>query len=595
MEIIKSVQIRKFRSIKSVTKGVDLTDMNIFVGQNDQGKSNFLRSLNLFFNNETDRKQSFRFIDDYCYHSNTGKGTRHEIRIDLVIHPPKKRFKHAKPLRWMKQWRQDGSISEERKYLESGEELSPRDNVSKWLDKIRYRYVPAIKGQTYFTSLMGELHDVLNEAHSDILNAQGEEFISGIQEVTDTITKELTDQIQISNTIQVPSDFKQLFSNLDFGVKVGVNTYHLKQRGDGIKIRHIPVILKYMSEQERNISRAGYVKPDTIWGFEEPENNLELRYAYELAEKFKEYSKDIQIFVTTHSPAFYSLDTKDGDGVNTFYVSQSEDSCTKFSRIAHDQTDELHETMGLLPIITPYLTKIIEHQKEISKLEESLNHLQIDTKCVVLTEDEIHGHVIEYFRINGFNNDETEYFAYNGSGNIKGAIVLARYLKTKDKDISVIIHRDRDYLSDKQVSDLYKSVEKHGFHLFVTNGVDIESLYINTEHILKLHPKLSKGYIDEVIEKATNECRTLSVDRLIDHVMSSEPPPEQGAYSKRIKQLNDEYDENKIRYRYGKKVLGKVSSTIQRKLKENPAIVRGSDHICSERLIDIANSLWGNQ
>lgn len=593
MEIIKSVQIRKFRSIKSATKGLELTDLNIFVGQNDQGKSNFLRALNLFFNNETDRDQTFRFIDDYCYHSNTGKGTRHEIRIDLVIHPPIHRFKHAKPLRWTKQWKQDGSISEERKYLESGEVLSPRDNVSKWLDKIRYRYVPAIKGQTYFSSLMGELHDVLNEAHSGILNAQGEEFISGIQEVTDTITQDLTEQIQISNTIQVPSDFRNLFSNLDFGVKVGLNTYHLKQRGDGIKIRHIPVILKYMSEQERNIVRAGYVKPDTIWGFEEPENNLELRYAYELAEKFKEYSRDIQIFVTTHSPAFYALDSKDGDGVNTFYVLQGEDSCTKLEKVSHDQKDGLHETMGLLPLITPYLTKIIEHQKEIFKLEEELSNLKIDTRCVVLTEDENHDHVIEYFRINGFNNDETEYFSYNGSGNITGAIVLARYLKSKNDDITVVIHRDRDYLSETQVNSLAKRIEKHGFHFFVTDGVDVESLYINCDHILALHPELTRAYIEEVIEKSTDECQELSVDRLIDHVMSNEPPPEKGAYSKRIRELHQQYINDKERFRYGKRVLGKVSSKIQRKLKKNPAIISESDHVYSELLREISDELWG--
>ncbi|MBE4044311.1 ATP-binding protein, partial [Vibrio parahaemolyticus] len=41
---------------------------------------------------------------------------------------------------------------------------------------------------------------------------------------------------------------------------------------------------------------------------EEPENNLELKYAFELAEVFRGYSKDIQIFITTHSPAFYALD-----------------------------------------------------------------------------------------------------------------------------------------------------------------------------------------------------------------------------------------------------------------------------------------------
>ncbi|ELJ8538713.1 AAA family ATPase [Vibrio cholerae] len=48
MEIIKSIQVRKFRSLKSVTKKLDLTELNIFVGKNDQGKSNLLRALNLF-------------------------------------------------------------------------------------------------------------------------------------------------------------------------------------------------------------------------------------------------------------------------------------------------------------------------------------------------------------------------------------------------------------------------------------------------------------------------------------------------------------------------------------------------------------------
>ena len=251
MEIIKSVQIRKFRSLKSITKGLDLSHLNIFVGQNDQGKSNVLRALNLFFNSETDMGARFRFAEDYCYHSSTGKGARHEIRIDLYISPPEHRFKNAELVHWTKKWKKDGSVVEERKFYQSGKVLNPSENIYKWLDKIRYRYIPAIKGQNYFSSLMGELHDVLNEAHEAVLSSQGEDFISGIREVTESITKELDEQIGISNTIQVPSDFKQLFSNLDFGVRLDGNTYHLKQRGDGIKIRHIPVILKYMSQQEK--------------------------------------------------------------------------------------------------------------------------------------------------------------------------------------------------------------------------------------------------------------------------------------------------------------------------------------------------------
>lgn len=47
MQFIKQIDIRKFRSINGLTK-IKTTDLNIFVGQNDQGKSNVLRALNLF-------------------------------------------------------------------------------------------------------------------------------------------------------------------------------------------------------------------------------------------------------------------------------------------------------------------------------------------------------------------------------------------------------------------------------------------------------------------------------------------------------------------------------------------------------------------
>nr|WP_320126940.1 AAA family ATPase [uncultured Shewanella sp.] len=586
MEIIKSVQIRKFRSLKSVTKKLEFSDLNIFVGQNDQGKSNLLRALNLFFNNETDLDTRFRFSEDYCYHSNTGKGTRHEIRIDLVIEPPQRRFKHAKPLRWTKRWRQDGSIIEERKYIESGNEVPPRDGVSQWLDKIRYRYIPAIKGQNYFSALMGELYDVLNEAHADTLTTQGEEFINGIQKITEGITKDLSEQIGISNTIQVPSDFKQLFSNLDFGVRINDNTYHLKQRGDGIKIRHIPVILKYMSEQERSISRAGYVKPDTIWGFEEPENNLELRYAFELAKTFKQYSKDIQIFITTHSPAFYALDQTDGDNVNTFYISQDDDNCTQVDIVSHEKTDDLHENMGLLPIITPYLTKIYEHQSEIENLKAKLVKLEDSIRFVVLTEDENHDHVTCYFKAQGCNLEVTEFYSYLGANQISAALILGKYLKSKRPDIQVIIHRDRDYHDDEVIDSIRGRVEKSGFVFFVTKGVDLESEYICPKHINALYQEISIEMAEGLIRSATDKAKDASIDRLIDQDLKTNKP-EQSAYAKQIRLLNRKYDSNVERYRYGKKVIGELKSEIQRILRTNPDIFRETIYIKNEALVKI--------
>ncbi|ELB2253940.1 AAA family ATPase [Vibrio parahaemolyticus] len=587
MEIIQSIQIRKFRSLKSMTnKELLVTHLNIFVGQNDQGKSNILRALNLFFNNETDMGSRFRFNEDYCFHANKGKGTRVEIRIDLVINPPKHRFKNAKPLTWTKKWKQDGSIVETRKYNETGEELSQKDNVYKWLDKIRYRYVPAVKGQDYFANLMGELHDVLNEAHEDILNSQGEDFISGIREITEDITNDLNSQIGIKNTIQVPSDFRQLFSNLDFGVKLDGNTYHLKQRGDGIKIRHIPIILKYMSEQEKNISRAGYVKPDTIWGFEEPENNLELKYAFDLAEVFREYSQDIQIFITTHSPAFYALDKNDTDGVSTFYISQGDDDCTSIKKITHKDTDDLHSHMGLLPLITPYLTEIYEKQKEIADLKDKISVFNLDLDTIVLSEDSNMDNLKILMEANGCNLEKSEFITFQGAGNITSAITLGKYIREQRPDTRIIIHRDRDYLNETDVSQLNAKVSKHGMHLYVTSGVDIESSYVCPYHINQIYPELQIEKIEALIEEATRESEEDSIGRLVEHSFKTEAYSKDGNW-KRFKALEAKYHENPSRYRYGKKVAGLLRALLQKELRKNPNIYQISEFIITEELSEI--------
>jgi AAA15 family ATPase/GTPase len=48
MIIINSVEINNFRSIVKLDKGLSPDQLNIIVGQNDIGKSNFLKALNLF-------------------------------------------------------------------------------------------------------------------------------------------------------------------------------------------------------------------------------------------------------------------------------------------------------------------------------------------------------------------------------------------------------------------------------------------------------------------------------------------------------------------------------------------------------------------
>jgi predicted ATPase len=591
MKIITKIEIRKFRSIKSLVTNFSPSDLNIFVGQNDQGKSNILRALNLFFNNETDVGQKFRFADDYCYHANKGKGTVEEVRVDLFIQPPKNRFKNPVIVKWSKQWKKDGSIVELMLNSETNKELPFKNNIRKWLEKLRYRYVPAIKGSEYFTSLMGELHDVLNSAHELTLKQQGQGFIKGIQKITQDITDELNQQIGIPNTIQVPSDFRLLFSNLDFGSTRAGNTYHLKQRGDGVKVRHIPVILKYMSEQERNISVPGFVKPDTIWGFEEPENNLELKYAFELAESFKAYSKDIQIFLTTHSPAFYALDKTDTNKVKTFFVDQDSSKCTNLKTVSTSDTDDIHEQMGLLPLITPHLKKVVEQQAEIDTQKRVIDSLQDKVKCLILSEDNDTNVLSRVLEASGFNMGETELSSYHGAGNLNAIKVIAKHYLLKKPTLKIIIHRDRDYLTDEKVDEIKKELEAIKCNCYIPNGVDVENEFLNPQHINKLYPSFSVDEISNIIFECTAAAEKDSKDKLINKTFTDKKP-EKNAYAQAIDQINKDYDSNTQRYRYGKKVLGLVTAKMQHKAKINIDLLRPTEFLRDLVLYQLASHLW---
>ena len=57
---IERITIKKFRSIVDST--FYASNITVFVGENDVGKSNILKALNLFFNNQTDVDQVLIFL-----------------------------------------------------------------------------------------------------------------------------------------------------------------------------------------------------------------------------------------------------------------------------------------------------------------------------------------------------------------------------------------------------------------------------------------------------------------------------------------------------------------------------------------------------
>lgn len=247
MWVVRKVRIKNFRSI--VYGELDCKPINIIVGENDVGKSNYLRALNLFFNNETDVGRQFSFSSDYSLGAATGIGKARQIEITLYIQPPET-FSDKSEIVWRRYWREEAPsfISESFHRIPGRKDIPLKSKSIQWLRRIRFRYVPAIKGSDYFTSLLRDLHDTLAETVDKELRTAASDFIAVVQAHTLGISTHLQESISVGSRLELPDNLRALFEVLDFSTEKDSSLISLQYRGDGIKVRHIPAILKFLAD-----------------------------------------------------------------------------------------------------------------------------------------------------------------------------------------------------------------------------------------------------------------------------------------------------------------------------------------------------------
>ena len=147
---IKQIQIKNFRSI--IKTILDLQNINVFVGLNDVGKSNVLKALNLFFNDETEPGVNFNFETDYSKNAPIIAKKAQEIEIKITFSIPSTYQDNADVI-WTKTWRRDGL-----KTNKKDRDFSAYSKVPTLLDRIKYKYVPAVKSNDYFKFLLADLY-----------------------------------------------------------------------------------------------------------------------------------------------------------------------------------------------------------------------------------------------------------------------------------------------------------------------------------------------------------------------------------------------------------------------------------------------------
>lgn len=383
---IKEIYIRNFRSIVGQT--IQIANLNMFVGLNDAGKSNLIKALNLFFNNETDVNQAFDFEIDYSKLAPNRAKKAKEIIIQIKVQVPE-HYKDGGEITWKKIWRKEGL------HYDSLEDMK-FTNYSKTpalLKRISFIYVPAVKSDNYFKTLLGNLYSCITSDINSELFEKTRSYSEAIQTYTQRIESLISQNLHINSHLTMPENQIEIFKLLLFStVDDNGNAILLNQRGDGVKARHIPAILKFISEHQNEVLNRGAIPVTFIWGYEEPETGVELSKCFDFAKEFSQYAESVQILMTTHSPAFYQHGIEDGENAKTFFVAKELETN---HTVVEEKCDEMyiHERIGIIPLIAPF---IAQKEKELKNIKEEVDKIisrnfwqDINTICVEGKTDKI--------------------------------------------------------------------------------------------------------------------------------------------------------------------------------------------------------------
>ena len=373
---ITKIEIHNFRSARNLV--ISPQRLAVLVGRNDSGKSNVLRALNLFFNNQTGSGDNLRFdVDHNIFNQPNRRAKEISVKLDIEL-PPTYHATNGDFVVWEKRWRASGPVgpvqgeyrgqrrvkSARGKSLIEEVEIPKKSNVHTLLRNIHFIYVPAIKDPEYFSKLRASIYDVIAEVADQTFRESSRDFEQSISDQLYDLTTEITTSLGLQSRLALPRDMSHIFESLDF-LSEGQNI-SLDVRGDGIKARHIPLILKFMADKRRSLQGKGAPPHLFIWGYEEPENNLELASCMELADQFWDFVNDgiSQVFLTTHSPVFYNLrdkEEKTTDSISCHHIFRdTEEEGTKKTR----KPSDLDERMGTMTMFAPMVKELTDRIRQ---------------------------------------------------------------------------------------------------------------------------------------------------------------------------------------------------------------------------------------
>lgn len=315
MKLISQVRIEGFRSLREVTLE-GLGDFSVLAGLNNSGKSNVLRALNAFFNDEVEPGIPLRVSEDY-YRPDRQKKKKKRISVAVKFELPTEfRFRTGleqaeqllgRRFELRKEWTWDEILPS---FSVNGTEVAPanRERILQFLQLISFRYIPnRVLPIAIIEKEHRALRDVLIKRLGKKLK-ETEKIFDSISEVGQSLITLLSKRIEAASPgvgqVQLATPRSWADIAFAFGYRLGGVDCQVEDAAQGSGVQSLLMLETLYLVDQDYFQKFGW-KQAAIWAVEEPESslhaNLEAHVAAYLADVSGRSGSRLQVMATTHS------------------------------------------------------------------------------------------------------------------------------------------------------------------------------------------------------------------------------------------------------------------------------------------------------
>lgn len=398
---ISKVTINNFRSIEYAV--FDFNDFNVFVGQNNAGKTNLFEAIEWFFNGLTKGKS----LKDLHPNRDTSKEISVEIEFEGAQHGADNMRNEANKTKMLNVLDGNDTLLVKRTSSEPNKRMLTIGGVdlvknpagfdkafNDFLPKFEYihtkQYFDEVAKYSSKTPVGIMLSSVLEEILQD--DPQYRAFRSKFDELFDDeesavkvefdklgnsvkthLEKQFAECTKVSFEVSSP-EFDDLLKNFQTRVDDGVETY-ASEKGDGMQRALMLAIIQAYAEYRKSRDDAG---KSFLFFIDEAELHLHPTAQRKLKNVLLELCEDLdQVFINTHSSVFVA----DEHPSQKIFKVEKEESVTKFKPIdTFDKPYVVFELLGGSPadLLLPRNFVIVEGPSEVELLTRVIRRFYPD-------------------------------------------------------------------------------------------------------------------------------------------------------------------------------------------------------------------------